>query len=88
MEKEMVLTKELLEEMRTVDIKKVDPSNLVDIHNVIVHSDLPEKERMLDFIQQIKNPYCFLCHGMIIKIKFSGKKRLEECIKSAMFLEE
>lgn len=76
---------EQLQEMAQVDIREVDPEKLVDIESVVIRTDLPDKERVMDFIQQIKNPYCYLYKGMIVKVSFSGKRRLGDCLKDCLF---
>ena len=76
---------ERLQEMAQVDIRTVDPKELVDIESVKIQTSLPDAERIMDFIKQIKNPYCYLYHGMIVKISFSGKRRLEDCLKDCLF---
>ena len=45
-----------------MDIRAVDPAALVDIRDVKVNTALPKRERILDFIRQIGNPYCYR-HG-------------------------
>lgn len=76
---------EQLREMAQTDIRDVDPAELVDIESVEIRSDLPNDERMADFIRQIKNPYCYLYKGMIVKVSFSGRRRLEDCLKDCLF---
>lgn len=61
-----------LRQMQDTDIRTVDPTSLVDIRDTKVKTDLPVEERILDFIGQIKNPYCFLCGKTIVKLKFSN----------------
>jgi len=74
-----MITMEQIEEMQKVDIRKVDPDTLVDIKDVKVNTDLPKEERMLNFIEQIKNPYCYKCGKVIVKISFADTKvTLEE----------
>lgn len=80
----------LMEELREkakVDIRTVDANMLVDIADVKIDSSLPVNERISDYLRQIKNPYCFKSNGVIVKIGFTGKKKLEDCIKEAMFKE-
>ena len=48
---------EQIEAMQNVDIRTVDPTGLRDIREVKVNTDLPKRERILDFIRQIGNPY-------------------------------
>lgn len=86
MEEEMqVPLLEQLQEMAQTDIRTVDPKELVDVESVTIRTDLPDKERVADFLRQIKNPYCYLYRGMVIKVSFSGKRRLEDCLKDCLF---
>ncbi|MCD8348015.1 MAG: hypothetical protein LUD16_08750 [Lachnospiraceae bacterium] len=62
-----------------------DSDGLVDIRNVCVRTDLDAKERVMDYVRQIKNPYCYLCNGMKVKICFSGTKRMEDCLIEHIF---
>jgi hypothetical protein len=80
-----IITAEELRKMSEVDIRTVDRNELVDIETVEIRTDLPKEERIMDYIRQIKNPYCYLSHGVKVKISFAGKKKLEDCISDAMF---
>jgi len=81
------MTKEELKKLSEVDIRTVNRDELVDINTVKINTDLPVKERVEDYISQIKNPYCYLDNGVIVKIGFSGGRKLEECLKSIVFSE-
>ena len=35
---------------------------------------LTKEERLLDFITKIKNPFCFICNGMVVKTSYSNTK--------------
>jgi hypothetical protein len=59
-----------LEAMRTVDIRTADPSTLVDIRDVKVNSALPQRERLIDYIRQVKNPYLFKYGKIVIQSSF------------------
>lgn len=74
-----------LDALSCVDIKTVDPTQLVDIRDISIHTDLPKEERVLDFIHQIHNPYCFRHGKVVVKISFSesaGSTTLEEQFES------
>ena len=60
-----------LSTMRAVDPAAVDRDTLVDIRDVTVNTSLPARERALDFIRQIGNPYCYKCGKYIVKVGFS-----------------
>lgn len=69
-----------IETMKNVDVRTVDRSTLVDIEEVKINpKDSPEK-KMVDYIRQIKNPYCFLCNGYVVKLEFADNgKTFEDC---------
>ena len=57
--------------MKKVDIRTVDIDTLRDIRDVKINTDLPKEERILDFIRQIGNPYCYRHGKYVIKISFT-----------------
>ena len=65
------ITLEELKAMQEVDVRTVDPATLKDIRDVHVNTDFPKAERMLDFIRQIGNPYCFRHGKYVVKVSFS-----------------
>ena len=73
-------TLEELQEMAAVDIRTVDRSTLVELDDVEIHEELPQAERIADYIKQIKKPYCYKSHGVVVKISFTGKCSLEESL--------
>ena len=64
-------TMEQIEAMQNVDIRTVDPISLRDIREVKVNTDLPKRERILDFIRQIGNPYCYRHGKYVVKVSFT-----------------
>ena len=64
-------TMEQINEMQSVDIRTVDPAELRDIRDVKVNTALPKRERILDFIRQIKNPYCYRHGKYVVKVSFT-----------------
>ena len=65
------LSCEAIDAMRNVDVRTVDPDSLRDIRDVEVHTELPKAERVLDFIRQIGNPYCYRHGKYVVKISFT-----------------
>lgn len=71
--------------MRNVDITKVKPEELVDIRDVQINGNLKQDSQLVDFIRQIKNPYCYRYGEYIVKIGFEDTsvtltERLREMI--------
>lgn len=65
------ITREELEAMRSIDLRNVDPDTLCDIRDVKVNQELPKRERILDFIRQIRNPYCYRYGKYVVKVSFT-----------------
>ena len=74
-------------ETATFDIRAIDRSALVDIRDVMVNMALPKRERVMDFIRQIGNPYCYRHGKYVVKVSFADmdislEDRLESYIRS------
>lgn len=65
------LTREAIQSMKDVDVRTVDPETLRDIRDVEVRPELPKRERILDFIRQIGNPYCYRHGKYVVKVSFT-----------------
>lgn len=76
-----------LEEMKNLDIRTVDPRSLVDRRMVRINKDLSQKERLKQYVEQIKNPYCYLDGDVVVKVSFTDEsvtleERLQAYIRS------
>ena len=76
-----------LEQMKNIDVRTVDPDALIDIRDVSVNTGLSKDERLLDYLEQIQNPYCFKCGKTIVKVSFADTEatledRLEKYLLS------
>lgn len=65
------LTCEELKAMQEVDVRTVSREALRDIRDVEINASLPKGERILDFIRQIGNPYCYRHGDYVVKISFT-----------------
>lgn len=59
-----------LECMKNVDIRTVDPAGLVDILKIKTDPNQSREERVREFVQQVKNPYCFRVGKVAVKLTF------------------
>ena len=76
-----------LESMRDTDVRTIDPALLVDIRDVKVNTSLSKEDRLLDYLSQIKNPYCFKHGKTVVKVSFADTEatledRLEKYLLS------
>lgn len=79
--------RELLAEMQSIDIRTVDPQELRDIRDVKIDASLPTEQKMVEYLKQIKNPYCYKHGKYIVKITYtenggSLNERLESYLRS------
>lgn len=58
-------------DMCVQNIEAMDRKELVDIATVNIKKDLPHNEKLLTFLEEIKNPYCFLCSDVSVKVCFT-----------------
>lgn len=61
---------EELRKMKDIDIRTVDKNQLVDLNSVVIDESRPVQERMVSFLQQIGNPYCFRVGDVAVKVVY------------------
>lgn len=76
-----MLDSKQLAAMRVIEITEIDRALLININNVQIDASLPADRKIESYIQQVKNPYCFLCDETPVRVRFvSNKKTLEESL--------
>ncbi|MDR1205837.1 MAG: hypothetical protein LBL26_10230 [Peptococcaceae bacterium] len=76
-----MLTLQKMAEMSHMEIENMDTNTLIDIGCVRIDDTLPAKQRISNFLEQIKNPYCYRCGKTPVKIEYiSDAKPLDEKI--------
>lgn len=83
----MAYTQEQLETFQQTDIHTVNRDELVDISTVHIDTALTRQERLESYLAQVKNPYCFKCGQMAVKVSFTPdgpdlQERLVEYLRS------
>lgn len=77
------MTKDQLEQMKNIDVRTVDSSMLVERNTIHIDESLPREKRLREYVRQIRNPYCYLDNGVVVKISFSdGKETIEDRLTS------
>ncbi|MBU5406485.1 hypothetical protein KQI08_11305 [Paraeggerthella hongkongensis] len=69
-----------LEECKQVDVANVDPDTLRDLGDVVIDPALDDEARLLSFIEQIGNPYCYKSDGLVVKLSFANECSLEDAL--------
>lgn len=73
-------------EMKNIDIRTVDPFQLVDIQTVVIDTNLPKRERMLDNARQLNgNPHFFRYNNIAVKTShINTTQSINDCVESHM----
>lgn len=66
----MELTREKLEEMEAVDIRKVDIDTLSDLRDIEVDTSWPVERKLKAFAEQTDNIYLNRIGDYIVKVRF------------------
>lgn len=71
-----------IQTMKNISLKTVDRSKLIQRDSIRLDPAAPQKDRLADFIRQIKNPYCYLDGKTVVKITFANTDTtLEDCLE-------
>lgn len=60
-----------LQEMQQVDIKKVNPEELVDISEIEIDTKQSVQKRVKRYVEQVHNPYLVRVGEYVVKIGYS-----------------
>lgn len=69
------MSAERLESMSQDSMEDISKDTLIDIRDVKIDTSLPGRLRMLQYLEQIQNPYCFLCDGIPVHISFVNEEQ-------------
>lgn len=71
---------EQIHQMKNRDIRTIEQSEL---------EELPQEERLKNLLDKVRNPYCYLDNGIIVKLNFAPRgsstlsERVGRCFQSA-----
>ena len=69
-------------DLAALEAVEVSPDDLVDLKDIQIDPSLPKEERIASFIRQVKNPYCYKCGKIVVKVGFEEGTTLEEQLKT------
>ena len=79
---------EYLEKLSKMDLCVIDRQELTELSQVKIDIDLPTKQRLINFLNDIKNPYCFLVGTNAVKIEFSNNGKSLQTLLKNHFIEQ
>jgi len=66
----MELTREKLQEMAAVDIRRVDSNSLTDLRDIVIDTKKPVPQKLASFAEQTQNVYVHRIGDYIVKVRF------------------
>lgn len=65
------------------NMKCIRDDEIDEISKVSIDTNLPKVERIISFIEKVKNPYVFMVDGMKVKMEFTtAGKTINECFET------
>ena len=76
---------EKLERCRNVNLDDVKLEDVDEITDIKIDKRKSSNERILDFLNKVKNPYIFKVKGRLVRIRFSDTdKTADDCLTNAL----
>ena len=77
--------KEKLNKYENIPLSEIDINEVDEITDIKISKRKSSKDRILDFLNEAKNPYVFKLNGKLIKIGFSEtNKTADECLTNVL----
>lgn len=70
----MLLDGKTLQELKCVNIKEVNPDELVDISEIEIDTKQSVQKRVKEYVEQVHNPYLVRVGEYVVKIGYSDCK--------------
>lgn len=84
-QEKIIELKNKLDNANGIDINDIDIESIPDINDIKVSRKKVIEERILDFIDNVDNPYLFKVDGVLVKIEFSdGRTSAEDSIMNVI----
>lgn len=70
----MLLKGKTLRELKEINIKEVNPDELVDIREIEIDTKQSVEKRVKSYVEQVQNPYLVRVGEYVVKIGYSDCK--------------
>ena len=77
--------KEKLKKYENIQLSEININEVDEITDIKVNKRKSSNDRILDFLNTVKNPYVFKHNGKLVKIGFSDTdKTADECLTNVL----
>lgn len=74
-----------LEKCKSMSLDDVSLNDVDEITDIKIDKRKSSNERILDFLNKVKNPYIFKVKGKLVRIRFSDtKKTADDCLTNVL----
>lgn len=73
-----------LTELKSANVALCDKAALADLNSIRVNTEGSSAERVLDFAEQVKNPYLFKVGNIAVSVIYCGDKSLTNALASVL----
>ncbi len=83
--KDIEALSEKLKRCREIPLDEVNPDEVDEITDIKIDKRKSSNERILDFLNKVKNPYIFKVKGKLVRIRFSDTdKTADDCLTNVL----
>ena len=77
--------KEKVDKYKDCDLKSINPDDIPDINELKIDKRKSREDSILDYLNQVENPYVFKINGHLVKIGFSNSdKTADDCLTNVL----
>ncbi len=70
---------------KDIPVSEINPDEVIDIKDIKIDRRKSSNERILDFLNEVENPYVFKIKGRVVKVNFSeNSKTADDCLTSVL----
>ena len=74
-----------LEKCKSMSLDDVSLNDVDEITDIKIDKRKSSNERILDFLNKVKNPYIFKVKGQLVRIRFSDtEKTADDCLTNVL----
>lgn len=66
------MTLKELDQLKQVDVRTISHNELIDLKEIKIDEEASKKQRIQQFVEQIKNPFCFKVGEIVVSVGFSN----------------
>ena len=83
--KDIEALSEKLKRCREIPLDEVNPDDVDETTDIKIDKRKSSNERILDFLNKVKNPYIFKVKGKLVRIRFSDTdKTADDCLTNVL----